>query len=295
MIPLLDPLFDDVPFAMAIELASPDTLPKHNHHHKISKYDMYELRYVLSGQGKLVRKGGSESETISAGDTVLLSAGTASFEADKSTDSEEDAALNWGLASLVAYLPSSLVEVHQQGQNNQAKNSTAAPNIKGSSQKPGEKHVDWESALATFWPRHSDPFPKSTTPQYSRALSEDAVKSILSGAKSAAHELVLEAASQSEDDASLGMAVSTPGQNHHYNSSNILDNTNGHVSSVVSLAEETAQRLTSLFQSLFAPHEQFRVPTSLKRLPDLIAFRLPNQSNRLALVFDPLAKPEVRS
>ena len=35
------------------------------------------------------------------------------------------------------------------------------------------------------------------------------------------------------------------------------------------------------------------MPTILKHLQELTAFQLPNQTNRLALVFDPLARPPV--
>ncbi|KAK9814608.1 hypothetical protein WJX72_008552 [[Myrmecia] bisecta] len=122
LVPLLQPEHDQLPFAMALEVyASPPEQPLASTRPGAS--GLYELRYILDGSGQVIARDG-RSETLAAGDSVLMPLGGAAFQAQSSKlshGSQTSAAANtplgsYQMACLVLVIPEELLEHPEGGQ-----------------------------------------------------------------------------------------------------------------------------------------------------------------------------------
>lgn len=245
VVPLLHPTSHKLPFGMALELhpsaapAAPHSTPRH------SSKGIYELRFVLDGRGVL-RPNDGQQESLQPGDTVLMTWGAAACEAagaGRAAVGEERSP--WGLASLVIYLPASLVEAARGPQGRAGEGSVSEAEVAQVAAAMGALHGG--SGGPTSLPPH-------------------AIHSVLAGAKGLATSIP-------SSGAPTARTAAPAVQWWEW----------GWIAPAIAAA---SKRLKHVSQPCAVP---------IKRaLQDLTPFRLPNQTNRVALAFDPLEAAPVQ-
>lgn len=270
IVPILDPATHQLPFGVALELhtraqaesAQPSTA---NASPANSNKEIYELHFVLDGEGCLIHPSGQREE-LHAGDTLLMTAGTAAASAGKAPAAAArigaEATVPWDFAKLVVYMPKSLVDLARDGAS-------------------GEPHSHIDEAnrglIAGFTRQQWDGGAAAS------GLPEEVVSRLLSGAKRVAKMT----ASNSQGEASSADEMITD-QDHGSQSAAWLPGLE-HVWQAFRSALADAWHTAAA-----GGKEGDPLPLLLKRtMSELSTFRLPNQTNRLALVFDPMALPPV--
>jgi len=248
LVPLLHPGNDkQLPFGAALELQAPSLPIEGNYVGPLSilpkNKDIYELRFVLDGSGTLVYGDGRHDE-LRAGDTVLMTQGSAECVPD-SSESILSSNIRWSMASLVVYMPKRLVEL-----------------AGGESGKSGAQQECCELIR-----RFTDD--KWTGVPIRDTLSRALVEKLLAGAKN----IALLPNGSSDKDLTGGTQGEEP---------------SGHEGkSLWGALTSTWSQIYNFFGSGDS------LPTLHRSLNEIITFQLPNQTNRLALVFDPLTLPPV--
>lgn len=286
VVPLLHPQQHGLPFLLTLELhcgapAAAVTPPP-----AVLDRSLYALHYVLAGSGELVRASGG-AEQLQAGDSVLMHSGAAACGGGGGGVPADAGHLldgsPWQLAELVAYMPRHLFEQQQQSkQPAQAEqqlnerewarmlhSARLQPLLASSSSSGGSgssaTSVDAGGAAAA-------------------QLPEEFVGALLAGARETARQLLL----QDHDQQSSSSGDSASG------SSRPAANGSGNRSSSRGLPLPAAlQAAASSLAGWWAEQQQRTCPVTKRTLSELTAFRLPNQTNRLAVQFDPFSRPQV--
>lgn len=292
-IPVLHPQQDGLPFSMTLELYSSCNAPCSSAMADKPDQDFFSLQYILDGTGQVLRpKGGTEA--IRSGDSILAPHRHTFLQAEPSLQEDpvpaESRQDDWQMALLTFLLP---------------KDATRTGNFDGViiPVEEGEAPRDFLSAEAA-----ARIVAGAGRSAQSTALSsvEDAGMDMASASggeqavsidqRQQAWQNGPETAGQSTN----GKAVLQDSDTLHLRgddsgAASPLQDTSED-SSTKSLEERRQQGVMEgirrLFQRLLASRKQGLAadgPSILKRsLSELSAFRLPHQTNRLALVFDPL-------
>lgn len=272
IVPVLQPATDNIPFGLALSLQSQASasLPGVGTEH--DQEDLYELQYVLEGQGELRAKSGL-LQSIAAGDSILAPIGRAWCQL------AEELTPNSDLAVLKLLVPGSLPHDidTQQGL------------IDGAS----KVLADWQSS-----PVVGNLLPAAITALLAGAkkqavLAVDSwqnVQTTLGIVTSAAHDTMLSTHAKP-------VPASTD-RNAQAPSSGRIEDTVSTASSARTLqsAQHLLKQLVGIRHWMTnsakkGPFAKLLFPDQCvvkKTLAELSAFQLPNQTNRLALMFDPL-------
>ncbi len=306
--PLLDPHHHSLPFALGLELHSSSSSSSNNLVHEsppLPEKDssMYELNFLLAGQGQLQsssRQTDGTTTALYAGDTVLMTLGTACCCAPQPHGPQQQQQtpplLPYSLAKLVVYMPTSL--------------------LPGPFVNDGAVHADGLSRyIATAWfdgPEHGQ-------------LSKEAAETLLLGAKNTARRAVAAGATAPQLDGGLDAAAAAmasmdaPGVDVDAVASNRTIN---NVSSSVTSSSRSSSEDPSIASSSSTgtgSNELTRsggwlasgigstLPSGAdagegngaedyvtrRTLRELTTYVLPGQTNRMAVVFDPQTRPAV--
>ena len=269
MVPLLHPQQHGLPFALTLELhaapaapaAAAAPLPPLP---AAPDRRVFALHYVLAGSGELRRPAGG-AEQLQAGDAVLMHAGAAAVGAG-AAGAAGGSLGPFQLAEVVAYLPQQLFEQQQQQQQQPA---FVLPLLQhggdsdtSSSSSSGSSGGDGSSAAG-------------------QRLSEELAAALLAGARDTARQAVRGTALPDAAASQQGSPQPQPSASA---------SAGGPVGSrVVQLLQGAATRLADWW----AAQQGRTCPVTKRRLAELTAFQLPNQSNRLAVQFDPYSRPQV--
>lgn len=292
MVPLLDPVgfggcSSGVPFVTGIELHGIDRGMWHDDSpastvvkglEKRVKDDVfYELRFVLHGRGVMRFEDGGEevqeSVEIAQGDAVLCKHGTVSFDACdlryREISDVVDTLVPWGMATFVVYIPKKLLE-EGKGSDGVHDVFEECTRFVRNAVWPGNPCAGNVSSLLS--PHEMDIF-----------------KVLLCGAKIVESSLAVTdiIPSDDEDDRrpSIGQAaVGTMGEVDNTDTLTYIDDKN------------TDLHIGNQIQREY--REQYAMdggdfPALKKTLSDVSTFMLPNQTNRLALMFDPFANTPI--
>lgn len=223
----------------------------------------------MSGQGCLLRPDGS-IDPLSSGDAVLLTQGGAgrctapppSFSTTTTTNNNihhhND---DWSVASLVVHIPRSLVD--------------AVPSSTGTTGTDNNEDTHRQNAVEVAEKAWGNAVPVGHLPLH-------VAETILAGAKATAVQ-----AASTVDIIKREQDLDT--------SENMGSTENG---AAPAAALNYLSGILSKWLGKMYNNNQGNAPTILegvlkRKLAELTAFQLPNQTNRLALIFDPLAKPAV--
>jgi mannose-6-phosphate isomerase-like protein (cupin superfamily) len=288
-----------LPFGLSIDLH------KHHYHHNdkttiatTSNPPPYELYFIMSGQGCLLRPDGS-LDPLSSGDAVLLTQGAGRCTApppfppppSPSSCNDDVDIDDWSVASLVVHIPRSLVDAvpvstNIVDTNNDNINNTSI--VQQQQQQQQQQHRDeahrqsaielvekaWGNAVRV---RH---LPLHVAETILAGANDTAVQ-----AASTVHIINREELDISENKANTNKegegaaaaaldylsGILSKWLRKMYNNNNNNKGENGRDAPATTILQGVLKRT----------------------LTELTAFQLPNQTNRLALIFDPLAKPAV--
>mmetsp|Transcript_21036 Transcript_21036/g.63289 ORF Transcript_21036/g.63289 Transcript_21036/m.63289 type:complete len:517 (+) Transcript_21036:230-1780(+) len=321
VVPLLEPTADELPFAVALELHRRG-VPGHCSDctaSGIGGMDSFQLHYVLQGSAELMQ-GGQRVGEVRAGDSVLMTSGTAQCQVSATPPSGVAEQSEWHLAALTLVL--GVCEASDAESESETGSSV------------DQVVVDCSAAqqVAESW---------RAAPEVGR-LEAEAVERLVASARLTAEEAVAShrhtpatdahdrpssaatdlsgAASDSILSSSTGTSVgdstshgSARGQQLADSSSSDGNDEDGGGSATREIAAAgvpvvaaawaavsgAPQLVASLLRRLSRQQSVDHLEASLqqpsastqvqrRRLRDLKAFQLPGQSNRLALVFNPL-------
>ncbi|KAL4457712.1 hypothetical protein ABPG75_012577 [Micractinium tetrahymenae] len=296
VVPLLHPQQHGLPFLLTLELHSAAPAAAVAQPPPALDRDLYALHYVLAGSGQLVRASGG-AEQLQAGDSVLMHSGAAACRAGSAGGSTDGPNLlegsPWQLAALVAYMPRQLFEQQQQQQQQQQGKQQQAQ-----AGQPLEEQA-WARMLhsARLQPllqapssgnradggSSSSSSSSSSDAAAARQLPEEFVGALLAGARETARQLLLQDQQQQSGSESTNRS-----------SSRLADSGSNSSSSSPGLPLPAAvQAAASSVAGWWAEQQQRTCPVTKRTLSELTAFRLPNQTNRLAVQFDPFSRPQV--
>lgn len=294
VVPLLAPGADDLPFAVALELHQRHQPGRCTNPSAVSDQSgSFQLHYILQGNAELVQNGQSLGE-VQAGDSVLMSSGTAQCQVSNEDD-RNGSDSQWHLAALTL----ALGVCPELESNGSANTELEPPSVDCSvAQKVADEWSQLSvvgvmdesvvaqlvaSAQATARDAVSAQPRRPTSRLDNEGLSIAAADSRSSEEAAAKDDRMGSALSQSsgpnidssatEDNAKASAAVPTAGD------------------STARLWQEGPAALSMLLQRLWkrkATEELVPPQVRKRRLRELNAFTLPGQSNRLALVFNPL-------
>ena len=283
VVPLLHPQAHGLPFLLTLELhpavpggtapAAPPPPPL-----QLDR-SLYTLHYVLGGAGELVRGSGGGGEPLQAGDAVLTHFGGAACRAAPpgAAAAEEAGAANllagspWQLAELVAYLPRQLFEAEQQA---------AAAQQQLDAQRAGTQVLHaagLQPLLLGAAGRSSGGGAAAVQP-----LPGEFVDALLAGARDTARKALL---LHDEEHGGVAAGQASTGSGPA---------AGGGSPAAGGLLQRAARAAASSLAAWWEAQQQRACPVAKRTLAELTAFRLPNQSNRLAVQFDPFSLPQVR-
>ncbi|PSC71611.1 cupin [Micractinium conductrix] len=282
VVPLLHPQAHGLPFLLTLELhpavpggtapAAPPPPPL-----QLDR-SLYTLHYVLGGAGELVRGSGGGGEPLQAGDAVLTHFGGAACRAAPpgAAAAEEAGAANllagspWQLAELVAYLPRQLFEAEQQA---------AAAQQQLDAQRAGTQVLHaagLQPLLLGAAGRSSGGGAAAVQP-----LPGEFVDALLAGARDTARKALL---LHDEEHGGVAAGQASTGSGPA---------AGGGSPAAGGLLQRAARAAASSLAAWWEAQQQRACPVAKRTLAELTAFRLPNQSNRLAVQFDPFSLPQV--
>ena len=285
MVPLLHPQHHGLPFALTLELhTSPAAAaeragaqpPQRAAPGAALDRSLYELHYVLGGSGQLVRPGSTEE--LQAGDAVLMHAGAAACSAvtaapgDASSSTQDaDLAAPFAMAELVFHMPRHLFEQQRQQQEQHEE------------QQHCEQLMLQSASLGPLLQQQQQPGGAAGEKGY---LSEAYLDALLAGARETARQALLGGSAASGDEGEQQQAEQQHGAQPPSSSSSS--------SSRIQLPSALQAAVAGLQAGWQQQLQQRTCPVTKRSLSELTAFRLPNQSNRLAVQFDPFSRPQVR-
>lgn len=285
MVPLLHPQQHGLPFLLTLELhgaapASAVTPPP-----PTLDRDLYALHYVLAGSGQLVRSSGG-AEQLQAGDSVLMHSGAAACRAGGAGATPDAAGLlegsPWQLAELVAYMPRHLFEQQQQQQQEKQQ-----PQVEQQADEQAWARMLHSARLQPLLaPSSSSSSADASSGATAAAeLPEQFVGALLAGARDTARQLLLQDHEQQTSSSEGSSSSSTRPAGSR------SDKSSG--SSQGLPLPAALQAAASSLTGWWAEQQQRTCPVTKRTLSELTAFRLPNQTNRLAVQFDPFSRPQV--
>ena len=281
VVPLLHPQHHGLPFALTVELhaaprgaaAAAGAAPQPP---AAPDRSLFALHYVLAGSGQLVRQGSSGAEPLQAGDAVLMHAGAAAVGTAATDAAADSAGASSGLgpyqiAELVAYLPQELFEQQQAQQGKQQ------------GQQAGQQQGAFTLPLLQQGSSSSSgsSSSRSSSSKAEHQLSEELAAALLAGARDIARQ-----AASAADSRQSAAAQQQPPAAASRGSSEAA----GAVG-VLRLLRSAAASLADWW----AVQQGRACPVTKRTLGELTAFQLPNQTNRLAVQFDPFSRPQVRA
>lgn len=294
VVPLLAPGADDLPFAVALEMHQRHQPGRCTNPSAVwGQSNSFQLQYILQGSAELVQNGQSLGE-VQAGDSVLMSSGTAQCQVSNE-DNRNGSQPQWHLAALTLTL-GVCPELEFNGFAN-------------TELEPAPVDCSVAQKVADVWSQLPvvgilDDSVVAELVACAQSTAQDAVSSQPRQPTSRLHDEELSIAtadsSSSEEAAAeddrMGSALSQA-SGTNIDSSTTEDN--GTFSAAVPTAGNSAARLwqegpaalSMLLQRLWkrkATEELIPPEVRKRRLRELHAFTLPGQSNRLALVFNPL-------
>lgn len=270
--PVLQPTADSIPFGLALSLQNRVCSSVCGASIEDGQQDLYELQYVLEGTGQLHAKSGV-LQNVAAGDSILAPVGRAWCQL------ADDVTLDSNLAVLKLLVPGNIPHKTDNEQG----------------------LIDDASKVLDAW--HSSPVVGN--------LSPDTVTSLLAGAKKQA---VLAVDSWQDKQTSMGFITTNARELMPSTASEALQTrtlSSGQPSASgkpahasqnsfsARLPQQAHQLLKGLvtagqqmvFSAKKGPLAKLLFPDQCvvrKTLAELSAFQLPNQTNRLALMFDPM-------
>ncbi len=263
MVPLLHPQHHGLPFALTVELhAAPRQPAAHPPPPAAPNRSLFALHYVLAGSGQLERQRGGSAEPLQAGDAVLMHAGAAAVGAGAASAADSTQAGSglgpYQIAELVAYLPQDLFDQQQTAQQGQqAAGAFTLPLLQPSSSS------------------------SSGSSEAEQQLSEELAAALLAGARDTARQAADAAGSRS----SLAGQQRQPAA---------ADSGSGGPAAGMGMLQLLRSAAGSL-ADWWAAQQGRECPVTKRTLAELSAFQLPNQTNRLAVQFDPFSRPQVRT
>ena len=271
MVPLLHPQHHGLPFALTVELhaaprgaaAAAGAAPQPP---AAPDRSLFALHYVLAGSGQLVRQGSSSAEPLQAGDAVLMHAGAAAVGTGATDAAADSAGASSGLgpyqiAELVAYLPQELFEQQQAQQGKQQ------------GQQAGQQQGSFTLPLLQQG--------SSSSSEAEQRLSKELAAALLAGAR----DIARQAAS------AAGFRQSAAAQQQPPAAESRSSSKAAGAVGVLRLLRSAAASLADWW----AVQQGRACPVTKRTLGELTAFQLPNQTNRLAVQFDPFSRPQVRA
>lgn len=282
MVPLLHPQQHGLPFLLTLELHGAAPASTVAPPQPALDRSLYALHYVLAGSGQLARASGG-TEQLQAGDSVLMHSGAAACRAGGAGASPDGAHMlegsPWQLAELVAYMPRQLFEQQQQGSKQQAQ---AEQQVNEQAWARMLQSARLQPLLAAS--SSSASVDASSGAAAAAELPEQFVGALLAGARETARQLLLQDhEQQSASSKSPSSSSSRPA------GSSSSDSSSSHGLQLPAAMQAAARNLTEWW----AEQQQRTCPVTKRTLSELTAFRLPNQTNRLAVQFDPFSRPQV--
>jgi hypothetical protein len=286
VVPLLHPQHHGLPFALTLELhtspaiaaqrAAGATAPPRTAPGAALDRSLYELHYVLGGSGQLVRPGSTED--LQAGDAVLMHAGAAACSAAAATpdcgassSSTADAGgeAPFAMAELVFHMPRRLFEQQRQQQEQREE------------QQHCEQLMLQSASLGPLLQQQQQPGSAAAEAGH---LSEAYLDALLAGARETARQALLGCSPAFDDDGEQQQTEQQHGAQPSSSSSS---------SSWFQMPSAMQAAVAGLQAWWQQQVQQGTCPVTKRSLAELTAFRLPNQSNRLAVQFDPYSRPQV--
>lgn len=255
--PLLNPQQHGLPFALTLELHASQTAAAAEARHPPIGQLPHLDRSVLALHYVLAGGGHlvrpGAAEELQAGDAVLMQSGAAACVAGLAGSAAGPVAL----ASLVTYMPQQLFDQAQQQQ-----------------QQADELALQHAASLQPLLQHASDE---------AGVLPEAVVAELLAGAKETARQALF-----ADPPGQPATSSSTAGSHDGDGSGSSSSTGSGGLRWPPFL-----QPLVSSLSSWWQRQQARTCPVTKRSLAQLTAFQLPNQTNRLAVQFDPYSRPQV--